>query len=65
MSIAHKCFDCRTCTKCFSPNCSTYLPPNEIKESIENGWHVRRCYNCGHILEKYESLELLRKNNKL
>lgn len=59
MPIIHECSECRVCFNCGLPNCTNYLPPNKMKETLEDGWHVKRCYNCNDVIEKFKSLQLL------
>ena len=62
MTLFHKCKDCMHCFKCGNDNCSTSTKP--YKQKLEEGWIVKRCAYCNEIIEKYETLALLKKQRK-
>ena len=58
MTLYHKCGECRICPECFHKSCRTSFPP--IKDVVEDGYLVRRCPDCGNIIEKFPTLETIK-----
>jgi len=61
--LVHNCNKCQMCFKCQKSWCDDYRNFINTKETVEDGWIIKRCPYCGYILSKFETLELLNKKN--